>query len=256
MITNIKVDVIVPNYNETILLSRAVDSVLIQGKVVSKIIIVDDGSDEETLQYLDSNFSGIDNIQVVYSARQNHPGVMRDIGLNHANSDWIAFLDADDFWEPEKLLKQIDFAIENNFQIVCSDANLYRNLVKVKRIYQFDIAPKITTRSLLKDNIIINSSSLVRRDCFTIIGGYPKEYYLRGVEDYSVWLRLSVFFRIGFLNEALVNYEDLASSFSKQQNSFLRNIAIFDFIFWSKHQASLFVRLYSKYYTFRVLGRV
>ena len=255
MTTDIKVDVIIPNYNETKLLSRAVDSVLNQGKVVNKIIIVDDGSDKETLQYLKSNFYNIDKIQIVYSARQNHPGVMRDIGLIHSVADWIAFLDADDFWEPDKLRKQIDFAIENNFEIVCTNAHLFRDFVKVGLIYQFDVMPEIKTKGLIKENIIINSSSLIRRDCFQKIGGYPKEYYLRGVEDFSAWLRLSVYFRIGFLNEALVNYEDQVNSLGKRQNPILRNIAIFDFIFWSKHQASTYIRLYSKYYLLRVLGR-
>ncbi len=256
MKADIKVDVIIPNYNETKLLSRAVNSVLIQGESVNKIIIVDDGSDEETIKYLKSNFSGIEKVKVVYSARQNNPGVMRDIGLNNAVSDWIAFLDADDFWEPDKLQRQLSFAFEGNFKVVCSDAHLYRNLIKVGEIYHFDVAPKISTKSLLKENIIINSSSLIRRECFEKIGGYPREHYLRGVEDYSAWLRLSVYFRIGFLNETLVNYEDQVNSLGKQGNPIHRNIAIFDFIFWSKRNGSLNSRLYSKYYLIRVLGRV
>lgn len=255
MISDIKVDVIIPNYNETALLSRAVGSVLAQGAIVNKLIIVDDGSDEKTLQYINTEFSGIDIIEIVYSTRQNHPGAMRDIGISHASSDWIAFLDADDFWEPLKLEKQLSFALKNNFKVVCSDAHLFRNFVKVDQIYHFDINPKINTRSLLKENIIINSSSLVRRDCFQKIDGYPREYYLRGVEDYSAWLKLSVHFRIGFLNESLVNYEDQPNSLGKRQNPILRNIAILDFIFWSKRHSSLYVRLYSKYYLFRVLGR-
>jgi len=253
--SDIKVDVIIPNYNQTGLLSRAVDSVLNQGKIVNKVIIVDDGSDEKTIQYIKSNFSGIDKLQIVFSTRQNHPGVMRDIGINHSNSEWIAFLDADDFWEPNKLRKQLSFALENDYQVVCSNAHLLQNLVRVGQIYQFDVKPEINTKSLLKENIIINSSSLTRRDCFQKIGGYPSEHFLRGVEDYAAWLRLSIHFRIGFLNETLVNYEDQTNSFGKKQNPMLRNIAIFDFIFWSKQDASFFDRLYSKYYLLRVLGR-
>ena len=256
MKTDLKVDVIIPNFNETVLLSRAVESVLIQGNVVNKLIIVDDGSNEKTLQYLKSNFSAGDKIQVIFSARKNHPGIMRDVGINHSDSEWIAFLDADDFWEPGKLLRQLNFAMENNFQVVCSNAHLFRNFVKVGQFYNFNIRPKITTKSLLKENIIINSSSLVRRDCFQKIGGYPTDYYLRGVEDYSTWLRISVHFKIGFLNETLVNYEDQPNSLGKQQTAYLRNIAILDFIFWSKHEASLYVRLFSKYYLARILGGV
>lgn len=250
-----RVDVIIPNYNETVLLSRAVNSVIHQGEVVNQIIIVDDGSDEEVIRYINSSFAGNDKIQILISARKNHPGVMREIGIKHSQAEWIAFLDADDFWEVDKLQKQIKFARENNFQIVCSDANLYRNFERVKQIYQFNVAPKISTFSLLRENIIINSSSLVQRECINSIGGYPQDYHLRGVEDYSVWLRLSIDFRIGFLNEALVNYEDLEKSFGKQQSVHLRIFAILDFLFWSKNKTSLFVRLYSKFYLFRILKR-
>ena len=256
MKNDFRVDVIIPNYNETKLLSRAVNSVLIQGEFVNKIIIVDDGSDEETIQYLHSNFSNVEKVKVVFAARRNNPGVMRDIGIGHADSDWIAFLDADDFWEPDKLQRQLRFALDGNFDVVCSDAHLFQNFTKVGQIYHFDVVPKISTKSLLKENIIINSSALIRRDCFERIGGYPREHYLRGVEDYSTWLRLSAYFRIGFLNETLVNYEDQLNSLGKQGNPILRNIAIFDFIFWSKQNASLYIRMYSKYYLIRVLGRI
>lgn len=255
MITDINVDVIIPNYNETTLLSRAIDSVLIQKVSVNRIIIVDDGSDEQTLKYLNANFSGTDKIQIVYSPRQNHPGVMREIGIKHSNSEWIAFLDADDFWEPDKLSKQLSFALKNNYHMVCSNAHRFQNFVRVGVFYQLANKPEVNTRSLLRENVIINSSVLIRRDCFRKIDGYPTDYYLRGVEDYSAWLRLSVHYRIGFLNEALVNYEDQLNSFGKQQNPILRNIAIFDFIFWSKQHASFYIRLSSKYYIFRVLGR-
>ena len=253
---NLKVDVIIPNYNQTVLLSRAIDSVLIQGDVVNKIYIIDDGSDQKTTQYLQSHFFGSDKIETILWSRKSHPGVMRDIGLERSNSEWIAFLDSDDFWEPGKIEKQLKFALERDFQMVCSNAHIFHNFAKGREMYQFRSEPKITTKSLIKENIIINSSTLVRKDCFEKIGGYPKDYYLRGVEDYSTWLRLSVYFKIGFLNELLVNYEDIENSFGKQQRSILRNIALFDFAFWSKHKTSLPIRLYLKYYLCRILGRI
>ena len=250
-----KVDVIIPNYNETDLLMRAVDSVLKQGEVINKIIIIDDGSNEKTIHYLNFHISVMDKVQIIFSERLVNPGAMRQIGLNHATSVWVAFLDADDFWEQDKIERQINFALKNNFQVFCSNANLYKNFVKTKPIYQFNLEPKISTKNLLKENIIINSTILVKRECFQKIGGYPKEHHLRGVEDYSAWLRVSVYFRIGFMNETLVNYQDSENSFGKQQNRILRDIAVYDFVFWSKCKASVFVRWYAKYYLCRVLGR-
>ena len=255
MTTELKVDVIIPNYNQTKLLLRAVNSALDQGKIINKIIIIDDGSDAETIEFLNSKFFRIDKIQIIFSERQVNPGAMRNIGLNNASSDWIAFLDADDYWEQGKIQKQMNFALENNFQVVCSNAHLDRNFAEINPIYHFKHEPKISTKTLLKENIIINSTVLIKRNCFQKIGGYPSEHHLRGVEDYSSWLRISVYFRIGFLNETLANYQDSENSFSKQQNQILRDIAIYDFVFWSKTKASLFIRLYSKYYVCRVLGR-
>ena len=252
---NIKVDVIIPNYNQTKLLSRAVESALIQGDAINKIFIIDDGSSQDTNQYLSDNFCDEEKVKVIRSSRHGHPGIMRDIGLSNCSSEWIAFLDADDFWEFNKIERQLKFAVDNDFEVVCSNGYIYRNSVKVKRMYEFDLAPNITTKSLFRDNKIINSSTLIKRDCFQKIGGYSKEYHLRGVEDFSTWLRLSVHYRIGFLNENLVNYEDLQDSFSKQQSSELRNIALMDFVFWSKGRASYFVRLYLKCYLYIVLGR-
>lgn len=251
----IQVDVIIPNYNQTTLLSRAVESALIQGDAINKIIIIDDGSNQETIEYLSKYFSGQEKIKVIQSTRYSHPGIMRELGLRNSDSEWVAFLDADDFWEAKKIERQLKFAIENNFDMVSSNGFIFRNSVKVKRIYEFESAPKITTKSLFEENIIINSSTLVRRDCFEKIGGYSTDYHLRGVEDFSTWLKVSVHFRIGFLNEELVNYEDLKDSFSKQQNPSLRNIALTDFLFWSKGRTSAFARIYSKFYLCRVLGR-
>jgi glycosyltransferase involved in cell wall biosynthesis len=222
---------------------------------VNRIFIVDDGSDEETIQYLQNHFFGIDKIEIVRSFRTGHPGIMRDMGLKQSHSEWVAFLDSDDYWEPGKIEKQLKFALERDLQVVCSNACVCNNLVKGRKMFQFSSEPKITTKSLIRENIIINSSSLVRKECFEKIGGYPTENHLRGVEDYSTWLRLSVYFKIGFLDELLVNYEDLENSFGKQQNPTLRNIALFEFAFWSKRKASLFIQYYLKYYLCRILGR-
>lgn len=251
----IQVDVIIPNYNQTTLLSRAVESALIQGDAINKIIIIDDGSNQETIEYLSHYFSGHEKINVIQSTRYNHPGIMRELGLRNSDSEWVAFLDADDFWESKKIERQLKFAIENNFDMVSSNGYIFRDSIKVKRMYEFESAPRITTKSLFEENIIINSSTLIRRDCFQKIGGYSTEYHLRGVEDFSTWLKVSVHFRIGFLNEELVNYEDLKDSFSKQQNPALRNIALMDFLFWSKGRTSALARIYSKFYLCRVLGR-
>jgi glycosyltransferase involved in cell wall biosynthesis len=250
-----KVDVIIPNYNQTNLLARAIESALIQGDTINQIIIVDDGSSEETLEYLIDKFSCVQKIKIIRSARYSHPGIMRDIGLINSNSEWIAFLDADDFWEPGKIDRQLKFALENNFKVICSNGYVCKNSVRIKRFYEFDTFSKISTRILIKDNLVVNSSTLINRECFQKIGGYPRDYHLRGVEDFATWLRLSVYFQIGFLDEDLVNYEDLEDSFSKQQNSELRNIALLDFAFWSKGQVSPFSRVFLKFYLIKVLIR-
>ena len=79
MTTELKVDVIIPNYNQTKLLLRAVNSALDQGKIINKIIIIDDGSDAETIEFLNSNFFRIDKEKSIEKFKSLFGGIKKKI---------------------------------------------------------------------------------------------------------------------------------------------------------------------------------
>ena len=104
-----KVSVIIPTYNRSSVLSRAIDSVLRQSDRDFELIVVDDGSTDNTKNLIEQ-YS--DQITYIY---QDNEGVSaaRNLGLKHATGEWVAFLDSDDEWKKKKLEKQIAF-IEKN----------------------------------------------------------------------------------------------------------------------------------------------
>src|SRR2546430_16171850 len=98
------VTVVIPVYNGERFIQRAVDSILKQTYPVSQIIVVDDGSKDRTREIVEKEYSE----QVTLLCQQNGgPARARNTGLRMATGEFIAFLDADDWWEPEKLTMQI-----------------------------------------------------------------------------------------------------------------------------------------------------
>ena len=112
------VAVVIPVYNRAEGVRNAVDSVLAQTRAPQEVIVVDDGSTDDTFQVLSSYG------QKIKALRQRNQGVSaaRNRGVAAAQSEWIAFLDADDIWHKDKLEKQIAFIRENpTVQIVQTD---------------------------------------------------------------------------------------------------------------------------------------
>ena len=97
------ISVVIPTYNRRKTIGRSIDSVLNQTLFPSEIIVVDDGSTDGTCDYIQSNFPSIRLLQ------QPNKGVSsaRNMGIRSSNSDWVALLDSDDEWFPQKLEKQV-----------------------------------------------------------------------------------------------------------------------------------------------------
>ncbi len=112
------VSVVIPAYNAEKYIGRAIDSVLAQTRQPDEIIVVDDGSTDNTADVIKSYGSR------VHSIHQENGGasVARNTGIEAAKSEWIAFLDADDEWLPEKLAEQIELH-RNNSDLVWSATN-------------------------------------------------------------------------------------------------------------------------------------
>ena len=193
------ISVIIPVFNRVKLIDRCINSVINQTCPVNEIIVVDDGSNDGTYDLIRKNFP-----QVI-SIYQENKGVSnaRNVGIQSAKSKWIAFLDSDDEWFPNKIEKQISLIKKNPLYKVChSDEIWIRNDVRVNpmkkhRKYGGDIYKKC-----LPLCVISPSSIIIHKDIFNDVGLFDKN--LPVCEDYDLWLRICSKYEVLYLDQKLV----------------------------------------------------
>ena len=126
-----KVSVIIPTYNRQAYISRAINSVIAQTITVDEIIIVDNQSNDNTIEYLKKKFKKIK----ILVANNRGVSFARNLGIRESKNKWIAFLDSDDEWLPSKLEKQFLYLKQQKFQL---------SLVHTNELwFKNDISPKI-----------------------------------------------------------------------------------------------------------------
>jgi glycosyltransferase involved in cell wall biosynthesis len=238
MLTANSVDVIIPTFNSKEWLKTAIESVINQTETVERIIVVDDGSDTEFKEYIDSEIRGMSKVTVITSSHTGLPGKMRGIGLANSTSEWVAFLDADDWWEKDKLAIQLDIALKYKVDFVCTNATSWKNSLNVGQTVECENG-FIEKNDLLADNKVINSSVLIRRKIFDLCGEYEASFQTRGVEDYCMWLRYRHFGKIYFVNQDLVNYRIVESSLSRRFHSNPRIFAHINYFRWLRDRKQL-----------------
>jgi glycosyltransferase involved in cell wall biosynthesis len=225
-------DVIIPSFNETSRLFRAVASALAQSVPVQKIIVIDDGSTEDTLRLLRAELLTNSKVHLVELEHSGHPGVARKEGIRLSTADWVAFLDADDVWLFDKIEKQLQCAAETKAEAV------YGNALKVENGLSEPFQPRervptlATVKNLLQRNFIVNSSVIVRRSALISSGLYSDSPGVRGTEDYATWLRLATNHKFVGIPDATVEYHMSGISLSKIAPVSARRNAITDWMRW------------------------
>jgi len=191
------ISIIIPTYNRYGFLLKAIASVKNQTYKNFELIIVDDGSTDETCRLRSDN-------SLVYIRRENKgPAAARNSGVRVAKSDWIAFLDSDDLWHKDKLQKQMDF-IKNNSgcKIVYTDELWVRKGIRVNkknihRKFSGWIYPHC-----LKLCIVGASTILMHKKLWNKFDGMDEN--LPVAEDYDLWLRLAAEHKFHYLDEQLI----------------------------------------------------
>jgi glycosyltransferase involved in cell wall biosynthesis len=197
------VDVIIPTYRSTDCLLTAVKSALIQGNLINQIIVIDDGSDSAVIEFIHQNIVTLPKVKFISSIHTGQPGVIRNIGLQVSDSEYIAFLDADDFWYPGKIALQLKKFEDKKIVMVCSNARLYKE-EEITGNY-FDKKSKVLSLfGMIKTNSVINSSVIVKSNILKQMGGYSEKLNL--IEDYTTWIKLMKFGQIYFMSECLLGY--------------------------------------------------
>lgn len=192
------ISVIIPTYNRAPFLERAVSSVLNQSFSQLELIIVDDGSTDETSRIAHS----FEDKRVRYYYQENRGvSAARNLGLSAATGKYAALLDSDDYWLPGKLKQQLRFMKEGGFRISQTQEFWIR---KGRRVNPMNKHQKpsgwIFEKSL---ELCLVSPSCVVMDMDLPARGYTFNEKLLACEDYDLWLRISLEYPFGLLPEAL-----------------------------------------------------
>ncbi len=195
------ISVIIPVYYREAFLPTAVESVLNQTYKNFELLIIDDNSHDETY-FSVINFLKDKRVSYYFLNKNHGVSFSRNYGIKKAKGEYIAFLDSDDYWLPTKLEKQIDYMKEKNFKICQTEEIWIRRgkIVNPKKKHK-KIEGDIFEKSL-ELCIVSPSAVIVKREVFEDIGFFDEN--MQACEDYDLWLRVSLKYQVGLLNEKLI----------------------------------------------------
>ena len=180
------ISVVIPTFNRLIYLERAIKSVLNQTISVNEIIIVDDGSDDGTSEFIHSNYP---NLKYIF---QSNSGVSaaRNTGIKAASSNWIAFLDSDDAWVTNKIQKQITELELNPEMNFCHSNEIWiRNGKEIKQKNTHKKFGGFIFDKCLDKCRISPSTVICRKSLLIKLNGFDEDLAI--CEDYDLWLRIT-----------------------------------------------------------------
>jgi glycosyltransferase involved in cell wall biosynthesis len=246
---NILISVVITNYNRSIKCFRAISSVLNQTLTDIECIVVDDCSSDNSLEI----FKQIKDSRFKVLALDNNIGQAGAInkGVEVAQSDWVAFLDSDDYWAVNKLYLQYNQIVETKglFGIYyCASEILYVNGQKRKIAATYN--GHVYEKELYINVIGITSRVIVKKCCFKEVGGFDTNLII--CRDWDCWLRISKLYPVMNLNQPLVLYEETTDAASSD----VERVIVGRKLFWKKHfgdNPNLLVRRKLNYIFFKFL---
>lgn len=200
------VSVIIPVYNREDVIERAILSVLSQTYPHLEIIVVNDGSADQTAAKC-KRFG--DRVRVI-SQKNSGPSAARNRGINSANGTYIAFLDSDDEWYPEKIEKQVNFALEESLPMIITDSEISHPHHSETTFQKSLFAEGLTSSTkqtlhlfekIITQNFIHLSTVLIKKNTLKGAGLFDESMWI--AEDTDLWLRVCQDNKTGVLNEVL-----------------------------------------------------
>ncbi len=192
------VSVIIPAYNRAGTLKKAIDSVLNQSFKDFELIVIDDGSTDETLEILRDYQDRLKSVTIPHSG----VSAARNRGIEEAEGDFMAFLDSDDYWLPEKLAVQTDFFRRNPEARICqTDETWHRHGKRVNPGKRHHKPSGDIFYQSLRLCLVSPSAVMIRRDLFDDVGVFDES--LPACEDYDLWLRISARFPVYLIGQSL-----------------------------------------------------
>ena len=247
------VSIVIPTYNHSKFISKALDSVINQTYKNWEAIIIDNNSTDNTdkviNRYIDPRIKHlkIDNDGVIAKSR--------NLGINEAKAEWIAFLDSDDWWTKDKLEvclskidKNIDFIYHAHEYVKKSKFFLKKKIIKGRELKK-PILKDLLIGSITKGTQISNSSVIVRKNILFKIGGLNENKILVGADDYDTWLRIAqITDQFLYINKKLSYYLFHNNNTQKKRDmSIPQKLAVKDFLHLFNKQQKLNLEIKLKY---------
>lgn len=196
----VNISVIIPTHNRAAVLSKALDSVLCQRHPAQEIIVVDDGSTDQTSRLMQSDYP---NVCYIHTA-QLGVSHARNVGIKAAQSEWIALLDSDDVWLPHKLQAQVD-ALEQaprDYWICHSDEMWIRDGRRVNPKHKHRKQGGWIYPHCLPLCAMSPSAILIHRSVFERVGLFDEDLVV--CEDYDLWLRITACYPVLYVDQPLI----------------------------------------------------
>ncbi len=197
--TNPAVSVIIPTYNRGWILKDAIDSVLAQDYWPFELIIVDDGSTDNTFDILDA----YKDHMIVFRQQNKGVSAARNTGILNSSGRYIAFLDSDDLWLPQKLSYQVEFFEAHPQALICQTEEIWiRKGVRVNPKKRHKKLSGMIFEPSLHLCLVSPSAVIIRRSLFSAVGMFDES--LPVCEDYDLWLRVSCRYPVHLIHTPLV----------------------------------------------------
>jgi len=192
----LSITVIIPSFNRAYCLERALNSVLKQSYLPQSIIVVDDGSTDETESLIKTKYPKVEYY------KQENAGVSsaRNSGIRQSSTDWIALLDSDDEWLPNKLERQVDILNQSPESKLCHTEEIWiRNGKRVNQMNKHQKSGGWIFEKCLPLCAISPSSVLMHKSLFSEKGLFRED--LPACEDYDLWLKICASYPVLYLEE-------------------------------------------------------
>lgn len=208
------VSIVMPAYNAARTIRDSITSVQAQTFQDWELIVIDDGSKDETATILTEIAMSDSRIRFLQNEKNSGASYTRNRAVALAEGEWIAFLDSDDLWKPEKLEKQLDLSQKRPDMVVCYTASSFIDDAGRPYGYVMPAIERLTYRTLLRKNLMSCSSVMIRTSVMKEIQ-MPNDTMH---EDYYVWLTVVKECGIAYgINEPLLIYRMCANSKSSNR---------------------------------------
>ena len=229
MTPKVSYSAILPAYNCSSTIARAIDSVLVQTYPLSEILVIDDGSTDDTREVVQGYG---DSVRYFVLPHSGYVALVRNRGIVESRGDYLAFLDADDAWHPNKLEEVARFIGRNpEAGLFYSDFNVVDETLRFLYRARCGKLSRDPYKRLLRHTPIATSTAVVKRDCFEVCGLFLQN--VAACEDWEMWIRISRKFHVVYLPLPLSEYtfHKKAPSLSNTEDWFSAQLQVLEKVF-------------------------